>query len=156
MSHVEVEKEDYDMYRDGPVRYLGYANELGESFRPLIPRSIVWGTYGVASLYVLADTNDKAQRAQVLCDKLQMQGSQRNFVVSSTALDTLTWQGLASVCIPGFTIYKVVEAADRVKYTQFAKALPKTVSNLLPTLIGLATIPWIVEPIDFSVHTLMN
>ena len=27
-----------DLYRDTPVRFLGYANELGESFKPLIPR----------------------------------------------------------------------------------------------------------------------
>ena len=27
-----------DVYRDTPVRFLGYANELGESFKPLIPR----------------------------------------------------------------------------------------------------------------------
>lgn len=33
---------------------IGYANEVGESFRHLLPRSFVTGSYGVASVYVLA------------------------------------------------------------------------------------------------------
>ena len=44
-----------DLYRDTPVRFLGYANELGESFKPLIPRVAYFGTYGVACAYVAAD-----------------------------------------------------------------------------------------------------
>ena len=44
-----------DLYRDTPVRFLGYANELGESFKPLIPRVAYLGTYGVACAYVAAD-----------------------------------------------------------------------------------------------------
>ena len=51
-----------DLYRDTPVRFLGYANELGESFKPLIPRVAYLGTYGVACAYVAADANDKFQR----------------------------------------------------------------------------------------------
>ena len=51
-----------DLYRDTPVRFLGYANELGESFKPLIPRVAYFGTYGVACAYVAADANDKYQR----------------------------------------------------------------------------------------------
>ena len=44
------------------LRFLGYANELGEAFRPLAP-AFVRPSYGVASIYVLADTYDKAVRA---------------------------------------------------------------------------------------------
>ena len=51
-----------DLYRDTPIRFLGYANELGESFKPLIPRVAYFGTYGVACAYVAADANDKYQR----------------------------------------------------------------------------------------------
>ena len=51
-----------DLYRDTPVRFLGYANELGESFKPLIPRVAYFGTYGVACAYVAADANDKYER----------------------------------------------------------------------------------------------
>ena len=62
-------------WRDTPLRYLGYANEVGEAFRALMHVRYVeylyfrvelifhdrWvrATYGVASAYVLADTYDK-------------------------------------------------------------------------------------------------
>ena len=50
-----------DLYRDTPVRYLGYANEVGESFRHLFPR-LVKPSYGVAFAYVFADAADKAKK----------------------------------------------------------------------------------------------
>jgi len=40
----------------------GYANEVGEAFRSLVPKSVVHGSYGIASLYVLADTVDKSKK----------------------------------------------------------------------------------------------
>ena len=44
-----------DAFRDGPVRLCGYANEVGESFRPLVSRWVVGASYGVAGTYVVAD-----------------------------------------------------------------------------------------------------
>ena len=32
---------EVDIYRDSPLRYLGYANECGEAFRPLVPVELV-------------------------------------------------------------------------------------------------------------------
>lgn len=40
-------------------RFLGYANEVGEAFRSLVPKSIVWFSYALSSGYVLADTVHK-------------------------------------------------------------------------------------------------
>ena len=52
------------MYRDTPLRYLGYTNELGEALGPLVPFPwFVASTYVVAIGYVLADTLDKGSRA---------------------------------------------------------------------------------------------
>ena len=53
-----MEKQEVDLYRDTPVRYLGYANELGESFRYVTPW-LVKTSYAVAFAYVFADTYDK-------------------------------------------------------------------------------------------------
>jgi hypothetical protein len=39
--------QSYDIFKDSLVRYLGYANELGESFRPLVHRYWVNASYGV-------------------------------------------------------------------------------------------------------------
>ena len=44
----------------------GYANEVGEAFRALVPVSFVWGSYAVATAYVTADAVDKGKKAAVV------------------------------------------------------------------------------------------
>lgn len=44
----------------------GYANEVGEAFRALVPVSVVWGSYAVATAYVTADAVDKGKKAAVV------------------------------------------------------------------------------------------
>ena len=41
---------------------VGYANECGEAFRPLVPVELVYLTYFAAISYVLADTVDKGKK----------------------------------------------------------------------------------------------
>lgn len=57
------EELDKDLFRETPVRYLGYSNELGEAFRPLISKKWVNLSYVLATTYVLADTYSKAKKA---------------------------------------------------------------------------------------------
>ncbi|GMF18993.1 unnamed protein product [Phytophthora lilii] len=96
-----------DIWRDSLVRYLGYANELGESFRPIAPRLVV-PSYVVAFGYVLGDTFDKAGKAHSKAVAEGVSTRKRNAVVADAAIDTLAWQTMASVVIPGFTINRVV------------------------------------------------
>uniref|UniRef100_A0A2K5S260 Mitochondrial fission process protein 1 n=1 Tax=Cebus imitator TaxID=2715852 RepID=A0A2K5S260_CEBIM len=63
MSEPQPRGAERDLYRDTWVRYLGYANEVGEAFRSLVPSAVVWLSYGVASSYVLADAIDKGKKA---------------------------------------------------------------------------------------------
>jgi hypothetical protein len=56
-----------DIFRDTWVRYIGYANEVGESFRPLFPR-LVAPTYIAAFGYVLGDANSKYDAAGEVSD----------------------------------------------------------------------------------------
>lgn len=48
-----------DIWRDTPVRLLGYANEVGESFRHIFPR-MVGPSYALAFAYTFGDVADKA------------------------------------------------------------------------------------------------
>ena len=48
-----------DIFRETKVRYLGYANEVGEAFRAFIPARVVLATYGVAFVYAAADAAHK-------------------------------------------------------------------------------------------------
>ena len=49
---------EVDIWRDTPVRLLGYTNEVGESFRYVFPKGVI-PSYVIAFGYVLADTQDK-------------------------------------------------------------------------------------------------
>ena len=84
-----------DIWRDTWVRYFGYCNEVGESFRPIAPK-LVAPSYAASFLYVLCDTSDKAVKANEA-------GEPRGKIVAA-ATDTLLWQTLASVLVPGVTI----------------------------------------------------
>lgn len=100
-----------DLYRDTPLRYMGYSNEVGEAFRPIVPRLVV-PSYAVAIAYVLADTADKAQRARDL--SLVATGAVDTRRVLEQAGDCLVWQLLASVFVPGAVIHQVVRVFGRV------------------------------------------
>ena len=52
-----------DLFRDTPVRFLGYANEVGEALRHSIGGRAVAATYGLALAYALCDTGSKARAA---------------------------------------------------------------------------------------------
>mmetsp|Transcript_10546 Transcript_10546/g.17004 ORF Transcript_10546/g.17004 Transcript_10546/m.17004 type:complete len:95 (-) Transcript_10546:214-498(-) len=65
--------------------------------------------------------------------------------------DTLLWQGLASVIVPGFTIHQIVHWTSRS--LRVIKA-PKSAVTIIPTAAGLGAIPFIVHPIDEAIHWL--
>jgi len=144
---IPNETKEVDIYRDTPLRLLGYANEVGEAFRALVSVKFVIGTYGVASAYVLADTYDKASKA-----KKQL-GDQEGAMskVGIAAFDTLVWQALASVIIPGFTINRIC-AGSLLSLAKVAPKVPLTTRKWITTAVGLGVIPFIVHPIDSLVH----
>ncbi|XP_033169699.1 mitochondrial fission process protein 1 [Drosophila mauritiana] len=135
--------KEVDIYRDTFIRYMGYSNEIGESFRPLVPKSLVAASYGMAIGYVCTDTFDKALR-------LQMDGASSREVVVKGG-DVFCWQMLASVAIPGLVINRITWATK----TLLSKA-PMPVLKTVPTLVGLASIPLIIHPIDSMVDRLMD
>ncbi|NWU35880.1 MTFP1 protein, partial [Hylia prasina] len=111
-------QEEPDLYRDTWVRYLGYANEVGESFRPLVPVPVVWASYGVATAYVTADAIDKGRKAAAvsatpssppslsvpavpLTPVSPQAHAQDPTRVGVAVVDPFVWQSLASVAIPG-------------------------------------------------------
>ena len=146
--------ESYDIYRDSPLRYMGYANECGEAFAAWLPPFGVPATYGVAAVYVLADTFDKAIKAN------KEKGMKEGVIVG---LDTVTWQMLASVFWPGSFIRVMVNATNLLVSKSPADLSldvggldAETIEKALPTAIGLMTIPFIVKPIDKTIDWAME
>ncbi|XP_053972510.1 mitochondrial fission process protein 1 [Hylaeus volcanicus] len=141
-------KEEVDLYRDTYVRYLGYTNEVGEAFRPIIPRSVVWLSYLVASGYVVADTVHKGIK-QYSSDTTSAATKNAFFSMS----DTLLWQSFASVIIPGFTINRICAT---VQYVQRKSTNVALKNRWISTIVGLVSIPFIIHPIDHMVEDTMN
>ena len=126
MSEEETPKP-VDLYRDTPVRYLGYANEVGEAFRNMVHKNVVRFSYLISGGYVVADATSK---------------SSSSTTPIRTFADVLIWQGLASVAIPGFTINRLCWAVGK---------MVGPARTAVVTGTGLLAIPFIIKPIDAAV-----
>jgi len=124
---------------------------VGEAFRSVVKKLVVQASYGIAIGYVLADTSDKAIK-QLKLPKSEGGGC-RGAVIASG--DTIIWQMLASVIVPGFTINRICWASSYVIRAAKWKE-GKAYIKFLPTMIGLASIPLIIHPIDRTIDILMD
>ena len=75
--------------------------------------------------------------------------------VAHAAVDTLVWQALASVIVPGFTINRVC-AGSLLGLGKIIPKVPITTRKWITTAIGLGCIPFIVHPIDTLIHYSMD
>jgi len=111
-SNAEDESEEdkeIDIYRDTPLRYMGYANEVGEAFRPLINVNFVYLGYVLALGYVCADAISKAVKAPIkLVSNFSGTGQNPNQCAINALIEVLMFQIFASVILPGFTINRFV------------------------------------------------
>jgi fission process protein 1 len=133
------------IYRDTPVRLLGYADEFGEAFRPSIHISWVRLIYGIASACVLFDTLDKTLKTS---KRPFVNDSKKYREVFIAGIETLIGQSFAPVIVPCVTMKRMcVMSVYVLKYTT---KLPAKAQNLT-TCIGLPCIPFIVKPIDLLI-----
>ncbi|KAJ8598439.1 hypothetical protein CTAYLR_006855 [Chrysophaeum taylorii] len=138
--------EDIDYFRDTPLRLMGYANEVGESFKPLISRSAYLLSYALAGTYVLGDSYDKYER--------ERRADRSDDAALVSGVKALVWQAFASVIIPGFVVNRIVATAGY--FTSSTSLSNPAAKRYAPTLVGLASIPFIVKPIDAAVDKMME
>ena len=141
---------------------LGYANEVGEAFRSLIPVRLVHLSYLVASLYVLSHaffcgsvaSKSQKNKGTSNLDFHDIETTSRaTFKLETTSpvvtvADTLVWQGLASVAIPGLVINRTCALSRVILNLGFKTKLSGPAKGYTVTLIGLCAIPCIIKPID--------
>jgi len=145
------EGEEVDIYRDTALRYAGYANEVGEAFAPLTPGWCVPFSYAIAITYVFADTVDKTRK---VLDGDKYNGDSVNTCALIEGLDALVWQLAASVALPGYTIHQLV--AIVVVLLNASGVDQSGLVSAVPTAVGLATIPFIVKPLDELAEVIMD
>ncbi|KAL3790307.1 hypothetical protein HJC23_002933 [Cyclotella cryptica] len=108
---------------------------------------MVTPSYVLAFGYCIADAASAGYAIMSEEDKkIENPTRSRETRAAIATFDTLLWQSLASVAIPGGVINMIVRTA------RFAVArsigLPALVSKWLPTAAGLGSIPIIITPID--------
>jgi mitochondrial fission process protein 1 len=135
--------KNVDPYRETSLRYMGYANELGEAFTSYLPEWGLPASYCVAASYVMFDTIDKGQKAFDAAEE-----DDKIIDTLRISTETLTWQMLASVFWPGSIIRVIVNLS--------ANIVSNDDLHFVPTIVGLLAIPLIVKPIDTTVDKLME
>lgn len=141
--------KNVDPYRETSLRYMGYANELGEAFTTYLPEWGLPASYCIAASYVMFDTIDKGEKAYNSAEE-------EDKIVDTLRIstETLTWQMLASVFWPGSIIRVIVNMAASIISSNNMD--DNQVMHFLPTLIGISAIPMIVKPIDSTVDKIME
>lgn len=147
--------KDFNVFRDTPIRYLGYCNEVGESFRYQFPRFVV-PSYIISFGYCFADSAQAGWKVWSSTSD-DLSESQRQQESLRALVDTVVWQSTASVMVPGFTINCIVKATRwMVRRPTVAAVLPAFAFQWLPTAAGLGSIPFIVHPIDHMTDILLD
>lgn len=144
------------LFRQLPVRLLGYTNEVGESFKPYIGMWTYIFTYAVTITYVCSDT---VYQTWLVNESLEDSKSQ--FIVVKAAIDVFIWQMLASVMVSGFVVKHIVLLSQLfLNLDYLEKPLSEQKEKLwyksFPTIMGMLSIPCIVKPIDTAVTMAMD
>lgn len=85
-------------------RLVAYTSDMGESFRPIVPRWLVRAAYGVTWAYVAVDVTYHTAEEHV-------KGS-APMTVLRTAVHAATFQSIASVLVPSILIHQVRGLCD--------------------------------------------
>ena len=136
----------------------------------MVPVRLVHFSYLVASSYVLCHgifhaslarackQPEKSQQHGEACsvpfDSDQTLSAYTNIIKTvrpspvKALMDTLVWQALASVIIPGLVVNRTCFLSKVLLNVLFRKRLSKQVTNYTVTGIGIGVIPLIIQPID--------
>lgn len=106
----------------------------------------------LASGYCMADVIDKGYKTY------KNGGCVLKKEIFVNSFDAIVWQFLASVFVPGFIINRTVEFSTWSLTKMQTAGVFKSAAAVrwLPVVIGVCTIPFIVEPIDHSITKAMD
>lgn len=136
------------------LRPAAYMSDVGETLRPftkinkpIITPKFIKMMYGISIGYVLLDTGVKTHKRWE-----ETNGDIKKTGI--TCLDISLWHTSASMVLPGLTIHSIVKYSGKmIEKTIKTKTMP---IKLLPTLIGLLSIPFIIHPLDHLTDYIMD
>jgi len=120
------------------TRYVAYTSDIGEAFRPVVPPWVVTAAYGISWAYLAGDVGYESYKSH-----RQGPSSEEAVHFSETervglaAVQRATFQSIASMALPAFTIHTAVKQAKKA----FKDAKNVRVRAWGPTVTGLAIVP---------------
>lgn len=154
-----------DIYRDSPVRYLGYSDDIGAAIRVLcnnsknpLVKNLPKISYIPAGVYIAADVASTYKASK------EIEGKK---VARKKAFGEAIFQGITNILFP----ILIVGAAQKAMGKGFDKFVPKLKQKITPAgekivnrqrdialaLGGLATLLAVSKPVDnFSDNVLMK
>jgi fission process protein 1 len=122
-------------------RYAAYTSDIGEAFRPVAHPHLVTASYAMSWCYVAGDVAYEGYK--------DYNDGVRGMILAQHVTKRATFQAIASMALPAFTIHSVVHLC---KHHLFKKAHPK-LHSLGPTAAGLMCIPFLPmydEPVEHA------
>ena len=112
-------------------RYLAFTSDVGEALRPVVRKSIVNASYGVAASYCVADVAWETYKV----NKTGKNSLGHPMTVTQMVVERSTFQLVASLALPAIIIHSAVDIAKHVtkRIGRFQK--------WGPSVFGLAVIP---------------
>jgi len=120
------------------TRYVAYTSDIGEAFRPVVPPWIVTAAYGISWLYLTGDVGYESYKAHRRGPSaLEAAHFSEPVRIGMVAVERATFQSIASMALPAFTIHTAVKQAKKA----FDKVQNPRVRTWGPTFTGLAIVP---------------
>ncbi len=145
-----------DIYRDTPVRYTGYSNEVGLAVKTagrlgsmmLLPSFFISGGYAIMDAISKYRSTQKAAKQVGNISQKEIQ-----FDAKASGIEALLFHGLATIGIPSIVLLGVEKIAHKLLHN--TKNQASFFIKHGPTFAKLLTIPLIVKPIDHFTEKLL-
>lgn len=129
-------------------RPLAYTSEVGEAVRPVTKKIIVSLAYILSFGYVFADIGLKLYDIK----------NEEKKIIYWKGIDLTLWHMSASIITPAIAIHTIVNSVNKVqnKFIQYGVKLPIKFKTFFPSVVGLASIFFIIKPIDDGTDYMLN
>ena len=129
-------------------RYIAYSSDVGEAFRPLARPFVVTAAYGISWAYIFTDVGYTCWQAAQDREHDSTLAADLAWIAARRG----TFQTLASIVLPAFTIHSVVKHSARL----FSKFKSPRMRVAGPTAAGLLTVPLLPFLFDHPVETVVE
>jgi len=124
-------------------------SDVGEAFWPVVSPWIVTAAYGISWAYLIGDVGFETWKAKRRGPSpLEAASFTEPVRLSMVAVKRGTFQAIASMALPAFTIHTIVAQSSRA----FRKTVNPRVKAWGPTLTGLAAVPLLPYLFDAPVE----